>query len=148
MGFPGNSDGKEFACNVGDLGSIPGLGRPLEKGIVTHSSILTWRIPQQMTTDAVEQRSPHSQQMTTTNAVLGCSLTNDRMISACFQSKPFDITVIPVYAPTTNAEEAEVDQLYESLQQLLELTPKKDVPFIMHMCMLSSFFRVLLCVTL
>ena len=82
-----------------------------------------------MTTDAVEQRSPHSQQKTTTNAVLGCSLTNDRMISACFQSKPFDITVIPVYAPTTNAEEAEVDQLYESLQQLLELTPKKRCPF-------------------
>ena len=70
------------------------------------------------------------------------------MISACFQGKPFDITVIQVYAPTTNAEEAEDDRLYESLQQLLELTPKKDVPFIMHVCMLRSFFHVLLFVTL
>ena len=48
LGFPGNLDGKEFACNAGDLGLIPGLGRPLEKGTATHSSILTWRIPQQM----------------------------------------------------------------------------------------------------
>ena len=70
------------------------------------------------------------------------------MISACFQGKPFDITVIQVYAPTTNAEEAEVDRLYESLQQLLELTPKKDVPFIMYVYVLSSFFHVLLFVTL
>ena len=69
------------------------------------------------------------------------------MISACFQGKPFDITVIQVYAPTTNAEEAEVDRLYESLQ-LLELTPKKDVPFIMPVCILGSFSRVLLFVTL
>ena len=82
------------------------------------------------------------------NAVLGCSLTNDRMISACFQGKPFDITVIQVYAPTTNAEEAEVQWLYEYLQDLLELTPKKDVPFIMPVCILGSFSRVLLFVTL
>ena len=52
------------------------------------------------------------------------------MISLCFQSKPFNITVIQVYAPTSNAEEAEVEQLYEDLQDLLELTPKKDVLFI------------------
>ena len=53
------------------------------------------------------------------------NLKNDRMISVCFQSKPFSITVIQVYAPTTNAEEAEVEQFYEDLQDLLELTPKK-----------------------
>ena len=64
------------------------------------------------------------------NAVLGCNLKNDRMISVCFQGKPFHITVIQVYAPTNNAEEAEVEQFYEELQDLLELTPKKDVLFI------------------
>ena len=52
------------------------------------------------------------------------------MISICFQGKPFNITVIQVYSPTTNAEEAEVDQSYEDLEDLLELTPKKDVLFI------------------
>ena len=61
------------------------------------------------------------------NAVLGCNLKNDRMISLCFQGKPFNITVIQVYAPTSNAEEAEVEQFYEDLQDLLELTPKQDV---------------------
>ena len=64
------------------------------------------------------------------NAVLGCNIKNDRMISVRFQSKPFDITVIQVYALTSNAEEAEVEQFYEDLQDLLELTPKKDVLFI------------------
>ena len=62
------------------------------------------------------------------NAVLGCNLKNDRMISICFQGKPFSITVIQVYAPTSNAEETE--EFYEDLQDLLELTPKKDVLFI------------------
>ena len=62
------------------------------------------------------------------NAVLGCSLKNDRMISIRFQGKPFNIMVIQVYAPTRNTEEAE--QFYEDLQDLLELTPKKDVLFI------------------
>ena len=61
------------------------------------------------------------------NAVLGCNLKNDRMISVYFQSKPFNITVIQAYTPTNNAEEAEVEQFYEDLQDLLELTPKKDV---------------------
>ena len=61
------------------------------------------------------------------NAVLGCSLKNNRMISLLFQGKPFNITVIQVYASTSNAEEAEVEQFYEDLQDLLELTPKKDV---------------------
>ena len=64
------------------------------------------------------------------NAVLGCNLKNDRMISVRFRGKPFNITVIQVYAPTSNAEEAEVEWLYEDLQDLLELTPKKDVLFI------------------
>ena len=61
------------------------------------------------------------------NAVLGCNLTNNRMISVHFQSKPFNITAIQVYAPTSNAEEAEVEWFYEDLQDLLELTPKIDV---------------------
>ena len=56
------------------------------------------------------------------NAVLGCNLKNDRKISICFQGTPFNITVIQVYAPTTNAEEAEVERFYEDLQYLLELT--------------------------
>ena len=64
------------------------------------------------------------------NAVLGCNLKNDRMISVHFQGKPFNITVIQVCAPTSNAEEAEVEWFYEDLQDLLELTPKKDVLFI------------------
>ena len=64
------------------------------------------------------------------NAVLGCNLKNDRMISVCFQGKAFNITVIQVYAPTSNAEEAEVERFYEDLQDLLELTPQKDVLFI------------------
>ena len=64
------------------------------------------------------------------NAVLGCNLKNDRMISVHFQGKPFNFTVIQVYAPTSNAEEAEVERFYEDIQGLLELTPKKDVLFI------------------
>ena len=64
------------------------------------------------------------------NAVLGCSLKNDRMMSVCFQGKPFNITVIQVYAPTSNAEETVVERFHEDLQDLLELTPKKDVLFI------------------
>ena len=64
------------------------------------------------------------------NAVLGCSLKNDRMISVRLQDKPFNITVIQVYTPTINAEEAEVERFYEDLQDLLEITPKKDVFFI------------------
>ena len=61
------------------------------------------------------------------NAVLGCSLEKDRMISIHFQGKSFNITVIQVYAPTSNAEEAEVECFYEDLQDLLELIPPKDV---------------------
>ena len=64
------------------------------------------------------------------NAVLGCNLKNDRMISVRFQCKPFNITVIQVYALTSNAEKAEVEWFYEDLQDLLELTPKQEVLFI------------------
>ena len=64
------------------------------------------------------------------NAVLGCNLKNNRMISVHFQGKLFNITVIQVYVPTSNAEEAELERLYEDLQDLLELTSKKDVLFI------------------
>jgi len=64
------------------------------------------------------------------NAVLGCNLKNDRMISVHFQGKPFNMTVIQVCASTSNAEEAEAEWFYEDLQDLLVLTPKKDVLFI------------------
>ena len=64
------------------------------------------------------------------NAVLECNLKNDRMVSVCFQGKPVNITVIQVYAPTSNAEEAEVKQFYEDLQDLVELTLREDVLFI------------------
>ena len=66
------------------------------------------------------------------NAVLGCNLKNHRMIPVHFQGKPFNITVIQVYSPTSNAEKAEVEWFYEDLQDLLELTPKKDVLFIIE----------------
>ena len=66
------------------------------------------------------------------NAVLGCNLKNDRMISVHLQGKPFNITAIQVYVPTSNAEEAEVEWFYEDLQDLLELIPKKDVLFIIR----------------
>ena len=71
----------------------------------------------------------HSQQRIR-NAVPGCSLKSDRMISVHFQGKPFHITVIQVYVPTTNAKEAEVEWFYEDLEDFLELTPKTDVLFI------------------
>ena len=63
------------------------------------------------------------------NAVLGCNLKNNRMISVHFQGKPFNITIIQAYAPTSNAEEAEVEWFYENLQDFLELTPKTNVLF-------------------
>ena len=64
------------------------------------------------------------------NAVLGCNLKNDRMISVRFQGKPFNSMLIQAYTATSNAEEAEVERFYEDLQDVLELTPKKDVLFI------------------
>ena len=63
------------------------------------------------------------------HSVIGCNLKNNRMISVCFQGKPLNITVIQVYAPTSNTEEAVVEWFYEDLQDLLELTPKKRCPF-------------------
>ena len=66
------------------------------------------------------------------NTVLGCYLKNNKMISVLLQGKPFNIMVIQVYAPTSNAGEAEVEQFYEDLQHLLELTPKKDTLFIIR----------------
>ena len=67
---------------------------------------------------------------TVQNAVLGCNLKKDKMISLRFQGKPLNITVIHVYAPTSNAEGYELEWFYEDLQNFLELTPKKDVLFI------------------
>ena len=64
------------------------------------------------------------------NAILGCNIKKDRMISVHFQGKPFNITVIQAYSPNSNTEEAEVEWFYEDLQDLLELTPQKDVLFI------------------
>ena len=64
------------------------------------------------------------------NAALGCDLENDRKISVRFQGKPFNITLIQAYASTSNSEEAEVERFFEDLQDFLELTPQKDVPFI------------------
>ena len=78
----------------------------------------------------LEEMEQPSQSTRVRNAVLGCNLENDRMISVRLQGKSFSVTVIQVYAPTSNAEEAEVEQFYEDLQDLLELTPKKDVLFI------------------
>ena len=74
--------------------------------------------------------SSHHGQQKSPNAVLGCSFENNRMISVHFQGKSFNITVIQVYAPGSNAEEAEVEWFYGDLQDLLELTPEKDVLFI------------------
>ena len=68
------------------------------------------------------------------NAVRVCNLKNNRMISVHFQGKPFNIMVIQVYGPTSNAEEAEVERFYEDLQDLLELTPQNDVLFIIGDC--------------
>ena len=65
------------------------------------------------------------------NAVLGCNLKNNRMISVRFQGKSFNITVIQVYTPNSNVEEVKVELFYEDLQDLLELTPRKDELFIL-----------------
>ena len=78
----------------------------------------------------LEKWNSHHGQQKVQTAVLGCNLKNDRMTSVNFQGKSFNITVIQVYAPTSDDEEAEVEQFYEDLQDLLELTPQKDVPLI------------------
>ena len=78
----------------------------------------------------LKEMDQHSDNKRLWNAVLGCSLKNKRMISALFQGKSFNITVIQVYALTTNVNEAEGERFYEVLQDLLELTPRKDILFI------------------
>ena len=78
----------------------------------------------------LEKMEYPSQSSRVQNAVLGCNLKNDRMISVRFQGKQFNITVIQVFALNSNAEEAEVEQFYEDLQDLLELTCKKDVLYL------------------
>ena len=75
-------------------------------------------------------RNPSEVNIRVQNAVLGCNVKNNKMSSVQFQGKAFSITVIQVYAPTSNAEEAEVEQFYEDLQDLSELTPQNDVLFI------------------
>ena len=77
----------------------------------------------------LEEMEQPSQSTRVQNAVLECNLKNNRMISVRFQGKPFSITVIQVYVLTSNAEEAEVEQFYEDLQDLLELKPQKRCPF-------------------
>ena len=84
-------------------------------------------IPTTVGKNPLEEMEQPSQSTRVRNAVLGCSLKNDRMMSVHFQGKPFNIMVIQVYAPTSNTEEAEVEWFYEDLQDLLELTTKKDV---------------------
>ena len=74
--------------------------------------------------------SSHHSQQKSPKCSTRVQLKNDRMISVCFQGKPFNITVAQVYAPTSNAEEAEVEWFYEDLQDFLELTPQKDVLFL------------------
>ena len=81
------------------------------------------------------------------NAILGCNLKNDRIISVRLQGKPLNITVIQVYAPKSNAEEAEVERFYEDIQDLLELTPKKDILFIIEWSEVNSLSRVWLFAT-
>ena len=140
MGFPGGSAGKESACNAEDLGLIPGLGRsPGEgKGYPLQYSGLEDSMDYVFNSDDhyIYYRGQESLRRVgvaiiinkrVQNAVLEYNLKNDRMISVHFQGKLFNITVIQVYAPTSNADEAEVEQFYEDLQDLLELTPKKDV---------------------
>ena len=82
----------------------------------------------------LKKRSSHFFYKRVQNAVLGCNLKNNRMISIHFQNKAFTITVIQVYAPSSNAEEAEVEWFCEELQDLLELTPQKDALFIIGDC--------------
>ena len=101
MGFPGDSDGKASACNAGNAGSIPGLGRSSGEG---NGNPLQY--------SCLENPMDRGAWKATVHGVH-------------FQDKPFSITVIQVYAPVTDAEEAEVEQFYDDLKDLLELTPKK-----------------------
>ena len=136
LGFPGGSDSKESSCNAGDSGLIPGSYIDI-LGI----SKLKWTGMGEFHSDDdyiyyCGQETLRRNEVAiivykrVRNAVLGCNLKNDRMISVHFQGKPFNIMVIQVYAPTSNTKVAEVEQLYEYLQDLLEITSQKDVLFI------------------
>ena len=102
--------------------------------MATHSSVLAWRIPgtgepgglpslglhkSDMTEVTQQQQQQPSWSTRVLNVVLGCNLKNDRMISVCFQGKPFNITVIRAYAPSSNTEEAEVERFFEDLKGLV-----------------------------
>ena len=121
--FPGGSDDKESACNAWGMCLIPRSGRSPGEGI----SKLKWTGMGEFNSDDqyiyyCGQESLRRNGVAimvnkrVRNAVLGCNLKNDRMISVHFQGKPFNIVVIQVYAPTSNAEEAEVEQYYEDLK--------------------------------
>ena len=123
-GFPGGSDSEESACNAGDLGLTLGSGRAPGGG---HGNPLQY--------SCLEH--PHGQRSLEDCSLWGCKdnhIVYTRPLghfqSLRFQGKPFNITTIQVYAPTGNAKEAEVEQFCEELQNLLELTPKKDIIFI------------------
>ena len=105
-----------------------GLEDPLEKKMAIHSSTLAWKISWMESLGRLQSIAITINKRVQ-NAVFGYNLKKDRRISVLFQGKPFNITVIPVYALTDNAE-AEVEWFYEDLQDLLELTCRKDVLFI------------------
>ena len=86
--------------------------------------------PEDLPDPGIEPRSPALQADALPSESCGCNIKNDRMISVRFQGKPFNITVIQAYAQTSNAEEPEIERFYEYLQGLLELTPQKDILFI------------------
>ena len=105
--------------------NILGINELKWNGMVTQMTIISTTVGK----NPLEEMEQPSQSTRVQNAVLGCNLKNETIISVCFQGKPFSITVFQVYAPTSNAEEADVEWFYEDLQDLLELTPPKDVPF-------------------
>ena len=106
--------------------NILGINELKWNGMVTQMTIISTTVGK----NPLEEMEQPSQSTRVQNAVHGCNIKNDRKISVNFQGKPFNITIIQVYAPTSNAEEAEVKRFYEDLQDLLELTPKKDALFI------------------
>ena len=115
-GFPCGSAGKESTCSVRP-GFDPWVGK------------IPWR-KERLPTPVFRPGEFHGLYSPWVQSrVLGCNLKNDRMISVLFQGKPFNIRVNQVYAPTNNAEEAEVKQFCEDLQDFLELTPQKRCPF-------------------
>ena len=131
---------KNPPADIEDVGLIPGFGRspggkngdPLQYSCLGNPKDRgAWWATVHGVTNSQTQFSnwAHSQALSRLQTYLETYLKNDRMILIHLQGKPFNITVIQVYAPTTNAEEAEVEWFYEDLQDLLELTPKKRCPF-------------------